>query len=122
MATEQSLLTVTGIANADLSAGQYCFVTTNSSARVALSAAAANADGILQDKPSAAGKSCIVAVAGISKVVASAAITKGDLVGCAASGQARTAAASDYIHGRALETASAQGQIISILLKPGGKL
>lgn len=124
MASDQNLqyFSYTVPANADLSAGQFCFVTVNSSGRIALAAAAANADGILQDKPNAQGVNGIVANGGISKVVASAAITKGDMIGCAASGQARTATTSDYIMGRALDTATAQGQIIRILLKPGGKL
>lgn len=130
MATEQNLqyFSFSATANADLSASPYCFVTINSTAgtlglpRVDLSAAAANADGVLQDKPNAAGKTCTVSHGGLTKITASAAIAIGSKIGCAANGQARVAVTSDYIMGTAIEAATAQGQIISMLLIRGGKL
>lgn len=75
-------------AGADLSSNQYQFVKLNSSAQVVLCAAATDVPiGILQNKPKS-GQAADVMMSGISKVVASAALTVGNLVGTDSSGKA----------------------------------
>jgi hypothetical protein len=58
----------------------------------------------------------------VVQVVASAAISVGDLVGCAASGQARTAATGDPVMGKALTAAGAAGELIDIQFLRGAVL
>lgn len=122
MAYVESQVLISLPAASDLSATPFRFVTVDSSGNIALSAAVANAAGVLQDKPTALGQPGSVAIGGVTKVTASAAIAAGAAVGCAASGKARTAAVGDYIQGITLEAAAADGNIISMLIKPGGKL
>ena len=75
--------------------------------------------GIAQ-APASAGDQVAVRVAGISKAVASAAITAGAFVKPAASGKvAAVASAGDEIIGQALTAASGDGDIIDVLLARG---
>jgi hypothetical protein len=106
-------------ASADLSTKQYyCMVL--SSGQLATAGANVSVTGILQDKPNAAGVSGTIAVAGISKAVAGAAITQDALVTCDAAGKVVTAATTattiHHIVGRALVAAAADGDVISVLL------
>ena len=120
MAYEQMLRNVGLPASADLSASQFCFVVVNSSGQLALPTAGGDADGILQDKPSAQGVEGSVAVLGISKlVVAAAGVTAGDLIMTDAAGKAVTATAGKKILGRALAT-GAGGTIIPVLIQQKG--
>lgn len=85
--------------------------------------------GIIQNTASAGG-SVNVCVAGISKAVANAAITKGDyVVGVVTTGRVATvpaisstwtgtAASTEHVIGIALEAAGAGGDIISVLIRP----
>jgi len=77
----------------DLSNDQHKFGVINSSGQVeVVSAIGAPADGVIQDDPSAQGRSVALAPSGISKVVVGAAVAKGDLVMANAVGKAITAA------------------------------
>lgn len=120
MATEISLTTIPVAAGADHSANQYRFVTINSSGQAVLSGNGASADGVLQDKPSAAGRIGAVGILGVSKVVAGAAITRGADVASDANGKAKTAATGNRVLGKALEAAAADGDWITVLLKVSG--
>lgn len=108
-------------AGADLSAKQYFFVTLASDGQIDPTGDGANADGVLQNDPDAAGKPATVRICGVSKVVAGAAITKGDAVASGSAGKAKTAASTNRVLGRALQTSTADGQIIAVLLKLGGE-
>ena len=124
MAYEQMLRNVGIPASTDLSASQFCFVVVNSSGQLALPSAGGDADGVLQDKPSAQYVEGSVAVLGISKVKvgALASVTAGDLVMTDASGNAVTAAgAGKKILGRALATGAA-GTIIPVLIQQKGSV
>lgn len=79
--------------------------------------------GVLQNDP-AASAPAIVRVAGITKMATVAAVTAGALVGCSTSGTAFTVTSSaHYILGVALSTsASTSGELIDVLLQPGGSL
>ena len=86
--------------------------------------------GIIQQTTSVAGQAVNVCVAGISKAVANAAITKGDyVVGVITTGRVATApaisstwtgtaASTEHIIGIALESAGTGGDIISVLIRP----
>lgn len=123
-------------AGSDLSTHQHKFVLVNSSGQVALAGAGGPAIGVLQNKPSAQGHSASVRVLGVSKVVAGAAVTRGDQVASDANGKAATASQANTrtddtgvvsdpligsnVLGIALETAAADGDIISVLLLHAG--
>lgn len=86
--------------------------------------------GIIQNTAAVAGNSVNVCVAGVTKAVANAAITKGDYVvavtttGRVATAPAisstwtGTAASTEHVIGIALESAGTGGDIISILIRP----
>lgn len=107
------------VASADLSGNQYYCVALGASG-YALAGLGAAVDGILQDKPGS-GESCSVQVDGISKAVAGAAIAKGDAVACDAAGKLKVAATGEYILGRALQAAGADGEVIAVLMSRPGR-
>ena len=78
--------------------------------------------GILQDKPEAAGTPAVVQIGGVSKAVAGGTIAIGEWVVCGTDSKVRdddpTDAASSVFVGKALETAAAKGDIISLLIRP----
>jgi hypothetical protein len=116
MATENSVICISLPAAADLSAAQYKIVHINSSGQAAVSNATSNAVGVLQNKPTAAGRVATVAYAGISKCVAGAAIAAGARVTSDANGNAITAAtAGDPVIGFAV-TGAASGDVFPVLL------
>src|SRR5579884_3674982 len=117
MAYEQTLSTIGVPASADLSASQFCFVAVNANGQLALPAAGGDADGILQDKPNAAGSAGEVGILGVSKLVVGAGgVTAGDLLASDVNGKAVTAAAGNKILCRALATGAA-GTIIPALIQ-----
>lgn len=118
---EQALTCISLEAGADLSAKQYYFVTVASDGQVDPTGDGARADGVLQNDPAAAGRIATVAVAGVSRVTAGDAITRGALVASDASGKAVTAAQNDEILGLALAAAGADGDVIPVLLKFSGR-
>ena len=122
MAYEQTLHTISAPASTDLSASQFCFVAVNSSGQLALPSAGGDAEGILQDKPNAAGVAGEVGILGVSKlVVGTGGVTAGDLLATDVNGKAVTATTGNKILGRALTTGAA-GTIIPALIQQKGKL
>jgi hypothetical protein len=106
---------------ADLSATQFRFVNADATGKAAVPAAAGRVIGVRQNKPKANEATTIVA-SGISMVEAGAAVTAGDDVASDNVGRAITAAgATTIVAGIALETASAAGVIIAVLLTGGSK-
>jgi predicted RecA/RadA family phage recombinase len=103
-------------AGADFSAGaQFRFCDLNSSAQVVNPTNHGKALGVRQNRPQS-GKAATVMLSGISIVEAGAAITAGAYVETNATGQVVTAASGSAIVGRALETCTASGQQIAVLL------
>ena len=99
-------------AAADLSAKQNHFVVLASATTVNVATAITNAPiGILQNKPDAAGKQAIVAVFGISKVVADGTLAAGNFIGTSADGQADAISPGTdttvYMTGQCIQAASA---------------
>ncbi len=118
MAYEQALLDVT--AKAGSAVGKYYFCELSSSVEGQVdecNAATDKAYGVTQNLASASGESIDVRVSGITKVVAGAAIALNDYVGPDASGKAVTKSVpGQRARGIALESAGADGDIITILL------
>jgi len=119
MAYKENAQSVTLEAGSDLSASQFAFVSLNASAQLALTGNGAQADGVLQSAPSAAGRAAEVDIGGITHVKCGGTVTKGGPVGSDAAGLAVDAASGDIILGTALET-GANGSVIAMLFHPRG--
>jgi hypothetical protein len=116
MAVEESVVSITIEAGADLSAGQYKFVTVASDGQVDLTASAGGAAiGVLQNAPDAAGVPATVAIAGRVKVTAGGTVAAGNKVQSDASGDAIVAASGDTVLGYALQAAD-DGDVFAIAL------
>lgn len=107
-------------ASADLSTtGQFLAVTISGSRTVNLATSSTTGPiyGVLQNNPTS-GQAADVGIAGISKMVAGAAITAGAELMINASSQFITwvSGAGNYKVGRALETVSGSGQIFTGLI------
>lgn len=107
------------VAAADLSTKQHFFVKVDSNGKVALAGANELAIGVLQNDPKT-DEAATVRVHGITKVVAGAAISKGDRVGSDANGKARGGVIVGLTLGIALEAASADLDVIAVLLTNPG--
>jgi hypothetical protein len=123
MAFESLFRGLTIPAGSDLSSSQFFFMIINSSGRLAIPAGAGDpVDGVLQDKPDAAGVAGALAFDGVSKVEAGAAVSVGDLVQSDAAGKAIPALSGTHAAGKAITAAAADGEVISVLLLPIGEL
>jgi len=104
-------------AGADLSAKQYTFVKISGTGVISVAAATDVPIGILQNAPTS-GKTADVAVSGISKLKASAAISAGALVGVTSTGLAVAVVAgtdlTKYVLGQAITAAGAANDIITV--------
>lgn len=118
MGYEESLQSITLPAAADLSLYQYRFVKINSSGQAALCGDGEAPDGILQNKPSAAGQAATVGISGVSKLVLSGVIAAGTEVASDANGKGTTATTGDVIGGKNIEAAAADGDIVAFLFQP----
>ena len=119
MATDDLGKIISLPASGDLSEKQYYFAALSSGA-AAVAGAGVDAIGILQNDADGATKTSSVATAGISKMVAGAAITIDDEIMVKSDGTGITATSTNYIVAYALEAASAAGDIISVLLRSSG--
>lgn len=124
MAFEEVLQSFTMEAGADLSGHQYRFVKVTGDKTVGpCDTAGELAVGVNQGDVSNVGEAVQVGFHGISKVSASAAIAAGALVATTTGGQAVTAAgAGTEAIGMALKAASAEGELIPVLLGHFGTL
>lgn len=116
MATEQIIGSITLEAGSDLSATPHRFVKVASDGQIDLATLDAVAEGVLMDKPAAAGRAARVQISGIAKVEAGAAVTRGGQVVADANGKAIDIGANTNPRGVALDAASAAGEIIRVLL------
>jgi len=117
MAAYKDLETFTMTAAADLSGLQYHIVRLSAAKNMNVASDATNSAliGVLQTVPQA-NEWGTVADGGISKVVAGGAITVGDILTCNGSGRAATVASGQVAFGRALEAATANGDVITARL------
>jgi len=120
MAYEAGLETIgTLTAAADLSSKQFHFVVLASATTVNVATAITNAPiGILQNAPES-GEEAVVAVRGVSKVVADGTLAAGNFIGTSADAQADAISPGTdttvYMMGQCLEAATA-GQTTSMIL------
>ena len=122
MAVMQSRDTRTFEAGADLSAGQFKFVTLAADGQVDItSSAGGNAIGVLLNKPAAAGRAATVCVSGSVMITCGGTITAGDQIQSDANGDALLAATSDVVLGYAREN-GVDGQIIEMEFITGGNV
>ena len=105
-------------AGADLSSKQFTIVKVSGTGVINTAAITDVPVGILQNAPTS-GKTAEVAVSGVGKLKASAAISAGALVGTTAAGLAVAivagTAVTQYVVGQALTAAGASGDIITVL-------
>ena len=102
-------------ASADLSASQFLIVNLDASSRLQL-AGAGEYGWVLQNKPSALGNAGSIRLNGITKVVTGAAVAIDDLLTADAAGKAVTAAATDKVIGKALETSTALNEVVAMAI------
>lgn len=122
MAFEERLETISARSGSDLSAAsnQYKIVKLNSSGDAVLCTAVTDKPvGILQNKPKQ-NQAATIAVGGISKCQASAAVTAGNLVGTSTGAQAQTAVTTQYPIGKARTSVTNAGEIFSVLVQGAG--
>jgi hypothetical protein len=96
-------------------AGQFRFVNVNSSGKAVAAGAAGACIGVRQNKPNL-NEAMTIVNSGIVFVEAGAAVANGALVTSDATGRAITAGVGNAINGEAMETASAAGVQIAVLL------
>jgi hypothetical protein len=129
---------ITGPAAADLSTKQFYFVKLDSNGKFAVAGAGEVAVGVLQNTPNADGKIARVRILGSTKIIASAAITKGAVLASDAAGKAKAAvlgktdtsdagAAADALIGShvaavAMGSAAADGDAFAAILIHAGAL
>lgn len=122
MAFEVPVLKVPGlVAAADLSTKQFYFVELTAAGTVNVCGAATDkAVGVLQNKPDAAGRVAEVMVIGITKVSSDAALSRHDLIGPSADGQADAKVpgtdTTEYVHGQVLIATGAAGELATALI------
>jgi hypothetical protein len=106
-------------AGADLSAKQYTFVKISGTGVIAVAAATDIPIGVLLNNP-ASGETAAVAVSGVVKLEASAAINANKIIGTTATGTAVTLVTgtdtTKFIVGRAITAAGAAGDIITVAI------
>lgn len=124
MAIEHVILTMGGPANADLSAAQYkCVVlAADGSWDLPKTAITAKSIGVLQNAPKL-GEECVVAVAGITKAWAAAAMANGvsvapEWISDVDSGKVQVAVTTQYPFGIVVFPSGAEDDLCSILLTP----
>ena len=107
-------------ASADISALQFCAVAIDTSAELEAADGVSSAMipvGLLQNKPTAQGKAGAVQTGGKSKAKAKAAFSVGaDLTSVATSGRLQAAVTTDMVVAIALEAATADGDIVEVLI------
>lgn len=109
-------------AGADLSAKQYTFVKLSGTGVISVAAATDIPVGVLLNDPTS-GETAAVAISGVVKLKASAAIAVGTLVGTTSTGTAVVVVAgtdtTKYILGQAITAAGAAGDIITVAVDCG---
>lgn len=110
---------ITAVAGADLSAAQYKFVKWSSGQVVVCAAATDIPCGVLQNSPTS-GQEAEVTVVGGTKIVGSASISVGSLVGTSSAGKAAALVAgtdtTKYVAGTIISAPGADGEIGTALI------
>jgi len=120
MASQVPVLTISATAGADLSAKQFYLVKMSADDTVILCAAATDVPvGVLQNKP-ASGQIAEILTFGKSKIVSSASIAAGKLIGTSSAGKADAKIpgtdTTEYVVGHVTKAASADGVLLEALI------
>jgi len=112
-------LKITLVAGADLSAAQYKFVKISAGQAVVCSGATDVPIGVLQNSP-ASGSEASILVAGGTKIVSSASISAGALIGTNSAGKADAKVAgtdtTEYVAGQVILGAGADGEYLTAVI------
>lgn len=100
----------------DLTTKQFHLIIVDTNGKAALAGAGLRVDGILQDTPNTDEVASVKFQSG-SKVVAGASIGAGVEFAANAASRAVAAATTNFVSGFTLEAATADGQIISVILR-----
>lgn len=122
MAIDSDLYTIPGLkAEGDLSTKQFRFMEISGAFQVDTCDNASDLpDGVLQNKPAAAGRAAEVRQLGITKLVLGGTVSAGDRIGTDTNGAGVAKTANNaWFKGKALEGGDS-GEIISVLLTGGG--
>lgn len=124
MTIQHSGLDISLEADGDVSSHQYKFAKISADGQAALGGANdTDIIGIFQDVSSAdaAGKACTVRVSGTSKLKVNEAINEGSYITSTSTGLGENVdAANEPAFAKALEAATAQNDVITVLIIPGG--
>lgn len=120
-AWSESIEMLTLPAAAGLTGSQYKCMKINTSGGVGLATSGGQVDGILYNKPTAAGEPAMIVIAGVAKVIAGAAVAYGaevtsDSGGLVVTAANTTGAGGQQIVGRAVTSCTAANAVISILV------
>jgi hypothetical protein len=117
---DEAVRFITVPANADLSANQFQMVLVNGSGNAAVNTVAGGrVDGVIYNKPSAAGRDTTIAIAGVCKIVAGGTVTIGGFVKSDAAGKVVDSAGAGMVIGKSL-SAGVNGQVVRVLLSIPG--
>ena len=122
MSYQEALKVISVGAYGDHSSNQYKFVAAGANGFTLQSTNGGFCLGVLQDKPGATDRMGRVAINGVTRVKAGAAIAKGAKIQSNSSGLAITAAFSGYVMGEALEAATAANDVIAMKLNTPTKV
>lgn len=123
MAVQTPGLELSFPANGDLSNDQFkCFKFDGNGQLDLCDTQGEPVDGILQDTPSAQGRSGNLAIDGRLKAICNSALTAGTFATVGSDGLIEVAASGDYILGRILSDTSATGQLVEILVNRPGRV
>ncbi len=120
MAYKEAEVKISMDAGADLSSSQHLFVTSDASGDAVVAGAGVRVVGVLDNDPTS-GQAAGVAIEGVTKVIAGAAVAAGADVASSAAGKAITSTSGDYIAGVALQAATADGDLIAVRLSQPGR-
>ena len=122
MSYENITKMTTMVAGQDMSSLQYRFVSLAPDGQVDPTGLGLEAEGILQDNPSAAGRAAAIATleGDISMCVAGGVIPVSRDIMSDANGRAIIATSGGRVQGVAMEAASAAGDIIAVMIKRSG--
>jgi len=127
MGNAQNLQCVNAEASGTLATKQYCFMHKATDGQVEMATATTTISGILQEKPTAEGQGCLLAIGGYSKLVVDGSAGGGIAVGsklasdAAGKGVVTSANLDDY-GAIAQEASTADGDIITVLVVPGREI
>lgn len=121
MAVNKGVKSISLAAGADYSTSQFRIVTIATDGQIdPVAAGTVPAIGVLMNKPAAAGAGAEVAIAGVAKVEAGAAIDEGSWVVAVTGGRGSPVAAGGtaYVVGMCVQSASGSGAFAGVLVMP----